>query len=151
MAAGPAAIPVSSKTASAMATTRPWRSLSWSTAISRSRARIPARSRPRPKRRTPPPSRAGPSAPRRHSGRGYEPCVRLRHNLDRRSIRNGIPNLDDRYIADRNAALGPIAIPLRRVERAVVARQTVYEDRAAWLDIHVIGVLSITLLRIRNV
>src|SRR5437868_15233194 len=57
-------------------------------------------------------------------------------NFDWRSVRHGIPNLDDRSIAHRNASFRPIAIPLGRIERAIVARQTVNENRTAGLRLH---------------
>src|SRR5262249_59958103 len=72
-------------------------------------------------------------------------------NLDRGAVGDGVPDLYDREISDGNAALGPIAIPFRRVERAVIARQAVNKDRAARIDMRRPGTLTIPFVGIGDV
>src|SRR5437588_13081508 len=58
---------------------------------------------------------------RNHASRGLIPGAWASgQNFDRRPVGHRIPDLDDRGIADGDASLGPIAIPPRRIERAVM-------------------------------
>src|SRR5436853_2449468 len=72
-------------------------------------------------------------------------------DLDRRPVGDRVPDLEDREIADRDAPLGPIAIPLRRIERAVIRWQAMHKDRAARLDTDRGGALAVALVGIGNV
>src|SRR5439155_14856846 len=72
-------------------------------------------------------------------------------DFDRRPVGHRVPNLGDRHIADRDASLGPIAIPPRRIERAVIVWQAVDKDRAARLDTHRLRPLPVALVGIGDV
>src|SRR5690348_15099492 len=72
-------------------------------------------------------------------------------DFDRRAVGNGIPDFDDRKVTDRDAALGPVAVPDRRIERPVIARQAVNKDRAAGVGILHAGPFAVTFVGIGDV
>src|SRR4051794_26066102 len=72
-------------------------------------------------------------------------------DFDRRSVGYRVPNLRDRHVADRDASLGPVAIPPRRIERPVIVWQAVDKDRAARLDTHRLRPLPVALVGIGDV
>src|SRR5271168_3725687 len=57
-----------------------------------------------------------------------------RQDVDRSPVGDSVPDFDDRGIADRDASVGPVALPTRRIVRAKVAWQAVDKDPAAGFD-----------------
>src|SRR3984957_20683806 len=74
-----------------------------------------------------------------------------RQDIEWRPVGDGVPDLGDRRIAHRDASLGPILDPNRRIVRAVVAWQTVNEDAVAGLDMHCPRLLAVLCIGIGDV
>src|SRR5207248_2474796 len=72
-------------------------------------------------------------------------------NFDWRSVRHGVPNFDDRSVSYGDAPLRPIAMPLGWIERTVVARQPVDEDRTSRVDPHCSCTVAVVSIGIGNV